>query len=74
MSSEQLKEGDLVQLKSGGPVMTVVNPGGFSGWPVCNWFEGSAVKSGSFPPAALRKVPEEEAGAGGSSFSAAGAR
>ena len=73
MSSGQLKEGDLVQLKSGGPVMTVVNPGGFSGWPVCNWFEGGALKSGSFPPAALRKMPEE-AGAGGSSFSAAGAQ
>ena len=67
MSSEKLKEGDLVQLKSGGPVMTVVNPGGFSGWPVCNWFEGDTVKSGSFPPEALRKVPEDVAA--GSSFS-----
>ena len=73
MSSEKLKEGDLVRLKSGGPVMTVVNPGGLSGWPVCNWFEGSAVKSGSFPPAALRKVPEEEGAAGASFFDAAGA-
>ncbi len=60
-----------MQLKSGGPVMTVVNPGGLSGWPVCNWFEGSTVQTGSFPPGALRKVP---AGAddGGSTFGAAG--
>jgi uncharacterized protein YodC (DUF2158 family) len=72
MSSESLKEGDLVQLKSGGPVMTVVNPGGLSGWPVCNWFEGGRVQSGSFPPGALRKVPEA-AEPGGPSFGAAGA-
>ena len=72
MSSEPLKEGDLVQLKSGGPVMTVLNPGGFTGWPVCNWFEGSTLKSGGFPPDALRKVSEEEAG--DSSLGAAGAQ
>ena len=73
MTSEKLKQGDLVQLKSGGPVMTIVNPGGLSGWPVCNWFEGDRLKVGSFPPDALRKVPGEEEAPGRPLFGAAGA-
>jgi len=60
VSAEKLKEGDQVQLKSGGPVMTIVNPGGFTGWPVCNWFEGDKLKMSSFPPDALTKVPGAE--------------
>jgi uncharacterized protein YodC (DUF2158 family) len=73
MSSEKLKQGDQVQLKSGGPVMTVVNPGGFTGWPICNWFEGDKLKTGGFPPGALRRVPGEEARPGRPLFGPDGA-
>ncbi|MBV8858305.1 MAG: DUF2158 domain-containing protein [Acidobacteria bacterium] len=57
MSSEQFNEGDLVQLKSGGPVMTVTKATGANSL-TCKWFEGSSVHTDYFPPAALRKVPE----------------
>lgn len=57
MSSEQIREGDLVQLKSGGPVMTVVRVNG-PGTLSCKWFKGSKVNTDYFPPSALRKVPE----------------
>jgi uncharacterized protein YodC (DUF2158 family) len=46
-----IKAGDVVQLKSGGPRMTVVKlettDHGVSAY--CNWFEGKTPKSGSFP-------------------------
>jgi uncharacterized protein YodC (DUF2158 family) len=49
----QLKIGDVVKLKSGGPMMTVYSEGE-DGHLVCQWFEGSDVKSASFPTASLQ--------------------
>ena len=49
----QLKIGDVVQLKSGGPVMTVDSEGA-DGHLVCQWFEGSDVKKATFPIASLQ--------------------
>jgi len=50
--------GDLVQLKSGGPAMTVVsvypNNGVF-----CKWMRGSKLQESTFPNAALR-VPQPD--------------
>jgi uncharacterized protein YodC (DUF2158 family) len=57
MSSAQLKKGDVVQLKSGGPKMTIVDIHS-DGDIRCKWFEGSKVNEDSFPPYALNKVPE----------------
>jgi len=54
----QIKVGDVVQLKSGGPKMTVEstesNPAGV----LCTWFDGADKKSSCFQPEALDKVPK----------------
>lgn len=52
--------GDVVQLKSGGPVMTVTSVGDNYGTPAvwCVWFDPKGQQSGTFPPAALRKEEE----------------
>jgi uncharacterized protein YodC (DUF2158 family) len=59
MSSEQFGVGDVVVLKSGSPLMTVVDKAR-EGWLVCNWFEDGKVQSSTFPPAALRKAEEDK--------------
>jgi len=46
------QEGDLVQLKSGGPRMTV--EGYEDGLVVCVWFEGNNRKSNVFKEATLK--------------------
>lgn len=52
--------GDVVQLKSGGPVMTVTQVGNaaMTGKPTVwtQWFDGPKQMSGTFPPEALKKV------------------
>jgi len=54
----ELKEGDVVELKSGGPKMTVKSPkAGMSGNEViCQWFDGKELKNGSFRADSLKKV------------------
>lgn len=42
--------GDLVKLKSGGPLMTVEEGGESIG---CTWFEGDKLQKGSFKPNCL---------------------
>lgn len=54
-----MKIGDVVQLASGGPIMTVVETRNNGGWDSvqrrqCQWFEGTQLKSATFPAAALR--------------------
>ena len=53
--SEALKPGDVVQLASGGPEMTIqweLNSGGWQ----CTWFDGRTAKSETFALAALHRV------------------
>jgi uncharacterized protein YodC (DUF2158 family) len=53
--------GNVVQLRSGGPKMTVhglVSDGDV----ICQWFEGNAVHEESFPREALQKVELVKAG------------
>jgi uncharacterized protein YodC (DUF2158 family) len=56
------KRGDTVQLKSGGPVMTIsttLNDGQFQ----CDWFdEGGVLKHGSFHPEQLKEAQPQEDG------------
>jgi uncharacterized protein YodC (DUF2158 family) len=58
MPTEQFKIGDIVQLKSGGPAMTVVNFDGI-GWLICNWIDKSQkLQSHAFPPDAVIHAPD----------------
>lgn len=54
--------GDLVVLKSGGPVMTVfeISPNGLH--VNCNWFVGGKLNRGNFPMAILEPAPRRKAG------------
>ena len=58
---EDFEIGNVVQLRSGGPKMTVH---GFApdGDVICQWFEGNAVHEESFPREALQKVELVKAG------------
>jgi uncharacterized protein YodC (DUF2158 family) len=53
--SDNFKVGDIVNLKSGSPMMTVTRVGTTNGEPTvwCVWFLESEQKSGTFPPGAL---------------------
>ena len=61
--SKELKMGDVVRLKSGGPKMTIANiseprPGPIppAKWVRCIWFEGSNIFEYSFDSSGLEKV------------------
>jgi uncharacterized protein YodC (DUF2158 family) len=56
--SNEFNAGDVVQLKSGGPKMTVSTVGQFSGEikARCDWFEGTTPKYAMFPLTSLKKV------------------
>jgi uncharacterized protein YodC (DUF2158 family) len=58
MTDVEFKKGDTVQMKSGGPIMTVTNIGDRLGelavW--CMWFEKTKKMEDTFPPEALEKV------------------
>ena len=56
---EKYKTGDVVQLKSGGPKMTVKSSN-VSGEIYCQWFAGSKLEAGYFPPESLNRVKENE--------------
>jgi uncharacterized protein YodC (DUF2158 family) len=53
----ELREGDLVRLKSGGPAMRVINPQGAVGEVWCVWMAGERQLRDAFPAAALEKIP-----------------
>ena len=58
-----LKVGDIVQLKSGGPKMTVQSgTEEEEGHVWCQWFAGSKLEQGRFPVESLVKVAPEDAG------------
>lgn len=48
VAKKTFSKGDVVQLKSGGPRMTVSHPTNESGMVVCVWFKGSSRESGNF--------------------------
>ena len=60
--SSKFAKGDVVQLRSGGPKMTVEKvieaPRRDEELLVCQWFSGSKLQNGSFRPESLVKVEE----------------
>jgi uncharacterized protein YodC (DUF2158 family) len=58
--SNEIKVGDTVELKSGGPVMTVSSIGaiveGGKVYAYCDWFEGSKNMQASFPLTSVKVV------------------
>lgn len=60
MSQQSFKPGDQVQLKSGGPKMTILRETGDRRAWVCAWFVGSKNEQASFEAAALKNYEDEE--------------
>lgn len=54
----KFKSGDFVQLKSGGPKMTVTEWQDFRNHYLCKWFAGTKLNSGSFAPDELQPYDE----------------
>lgn len=55
-----LKVGDIVQLKSGGPKMTVKDPMAIDGQVYCQWFAGNKLNSGYFSRGSLVIIKEDK--------------
>jgi uncharacterized protein YodC (DUF2158 family) len=60
---ERFQTGEVVQLKGGGPCMTITALGAYSGWAMsvsdtvsCRWFEGEKQQETVFDVALLEKV------------------
>lgn len=59
--SNSYKKGDLVVLKSGGPVMTIKSDkAGSSDSVYAQWFSGKKLEQGSFPVESLDPAPQEK--------------
>ena len=60
MAAENFQPGDVVQLNSGGPKMTIWEKSNNQGWWFCKWFNPAGVLVGEqFPPYALTKLLED---------------
>lgn len=57
---QHFNKGDIVQLKSGGPKMTVHDYQTHSGHYVVKWFAGSKMETSSVSPDALQLAAESE--------------
>lgn len=58
-SPSEFAVGDIVRLKSGGPVMTVQSLPDLPGRQYrCQWFAGKKLESGTFPPDSLELVDD----------------
>lgn len=56
---QKYEQGDLVQLKSGGPVMTVKKHSNRNGYR-CTWFKGQTLQAGWFEEGQLVDAEEED--------------
>ncbi len=59
MAKSRFEIGDIVQLKSGGPKMTVKGTSpSIGGDLLCQWFSGSKLNHGYFDPETLQRVED----------------
>lgn len=58
--TQQFKVGDIVELKSGGPKMTVKSEYTAYGGVVCQWFSGKKLEIGTFEPETLVRTEAAE--------------
>ncbi|MGA3702302.1 YodC family protein [Ralstonia nicotianae] len=57
----QFEVGNIVQLKSGGPLMTVQSvPNLYTDLYTCQWFAGKKLESGGFPSESLQAAQKDE--------------
>jgi uncharacterized protein YodC (DUF2158 family) len=56
----KLKTGDIVQLKSGGPKMTIEEVLPVGNVVKCQWFAGSKLETGLFHPESIKPFEPEE--------------
>lgn len=56
MATHSISAGDVVQLKSGGPEMTVEGQGGDDGYWICAWFSGTQLNKRAFHEASIERV------------------
>jgi|APEBP8051073352_1049397.scaffolds.fasta_scaffold05387_5 uncharacterized protein YodC (DUF2158 family) len=63
MSEEEfdLQPGDIVELLSGGPKMTVKETT-YDGEVICQWFSGKKLESGVFNPASIKLFDDNSDG------------
>ncbi|MEB3304956.1 MAG: DUF2158 domain-containing protein [Cyanobacteriota bacterium] len=59
MASPAFKIGDVVQLKSGGPMMTITSMEEGNDIVHALWFDGTKKETGSFPIGAIQYGPEQ---------------
>lgn len=59
-SNREFITGDTVQLKSGGPIMTVHNITESDGSIYCQWFAGKKLENGYFPSGSLNGASVNE--------------
>ena len=60
--AQEFQTGDIVQLKSGGPTMTVralLETGPYEGEYSCQWFAGKKLEAGHFLPESLKRVTND---------------
>lgn len=60
-AKKSFSKGDVVQLKSGGPKMTISGTKTVHGMLPCTWFKGASRESGNFDPETIVLVPEPAA-------------
>ena len=61
MPSNSWKCGDVVELCSGGPKMTIDGVSNSKENVLCKWFDGNDLKESWLDAGALRRVPEQDA-------------